>query len=207
MGRLKMAVYLDEERDIVKEIREKISGKIFIDLGAFIGEYSINLADNFEEVWAYEPATDSYKKLQVSIEKYGVKNIKTFNEAVGSEVGLKKLYRNRDHQEKSGIKFVWGGSTGFDRRNLDEYTVPLENVHVTTLKEIIGEKEIDLIKMDVEGHEGSILQGGKDVIRQVKHIIIELHNNRGDVYGFLRRNGFKQVKTWEEKRIWFKRVK
>jgi len=56
---LKINVYLPQEKEIVTNLRRQMRGKLFIDVGAFIGEYSINLADNFEEVWAFEPATDA----------------------------------------------------------------------------------------------------------------------------------------------------
>lgn len=202
-----MDIHMKIEERIIQEIQKKIRGKIFIDIGAFIGEYSINLAGNFKEVWAYEPAEDSCRKLRANIEKFKIENISVYQKAVGSETGHKELFRNKRHHLKSIKKPVFGGLTGFDKKNLEGKTVSLKEVQVTTLKEIIGKETIELIKIDTEGHEGEILKGGKDVIHQINNLIIELHDHHGDVHSFINHNGFKIKKKWGTKRIWFGREK
>ena len=207
MGRLRIRVNLDTERVVLKEIIEKIRGKIFIDIGAFIGEYSVNLSDNFEEIWAFEPAGDSCGKLKRNITKYKIKNIKIFNQAVGSEIGCKKLFRNKQHHLESTVPSIRaGGLTGFKERNLRGETVPLTKVRVTTLKEIIQKREIDLVKIDTEGYEEEILKGGQGVMNQISNFMIEMHGNHGEVCRFMNQNGFKLNKKWN-KRFWFVRVK
>ena len=59
--------------------------KIFIDVGANIGFYSILLSNNFNQIYSFEPHNRNFFVLVKNINKNKLKNIKTFNFGLGEK--------------------------------------------------------------------------------------------------------------------------
>jgi len=168
-----LKVVLKEERKVL-EVIKNIKGDLFIDIGALWGEYAINLADNFKEVWAFEPAEDSRRILEENIKKYGKKNIRIFAYALSDKRGESQLWR---HEE--GIMGMTGIKREYSYKNrIQVLKKLLGTVEVRTLDELVKGRKVDLIKIDTEGSEKEILEGGKETLKNTKRIIIEIHNYR-----------------------------
>jgi FkbM family methyltransferase len=80
--------------------------------------------------------------------------------------------------------------------------VQVVDVEVRTLDDVFDEcnlKELDLLKIDVEGYEIEVFEGGRKALENTRVIVCEVvffeaHNGRplfGDVYAYLRKNGFE----------------
>jgi len=78
-------------------------------------------------------------------------------------------------------------------------------VPMTTLDQV-ARPDTDLVKMDVEGFEMTVLQGGQRTIQRTRYLMIELNNN-GKRYGSSNRSieeylegiGFQiLIKTWPD---------
>ena len=125
--------------------KEKIKkARIFVDVGANIGGYSIRAA-KYCKVYAIEPLPRNYKILKIN-EKLNNIKINSFNLAAGKERGKIKLYYEpRDY-----------GTPSVKRKQ--NYFIEVE---MKPLDEIINEESIDLIKIDVEGAEDLVLEGDR----------------------------------------------
>ena len=83
----------------------------------------------------------------------------------------------------------------------------IQNIKSIKLDEFIKNKNInniDLIKIDTEGHEFEVLDGLKENINKVNYILIEFQSNNifnsydpNKIDDFLKKNKFKQVKTFK----------
>lgn len=139
-----------------------IQDKYIIDVGAFIGDSSIVLAEyTNKKVLAVEPGKDNYLLLRktISLNRLNEK-IDTFNTA------LDKTNR------KVSLLNAGAGS------GIIESDKP--TINTTTLDNLIKGKNhtIGLVKMDVEGWEMNILLGSKEIIRRDKPVLlISIYHN------------------------------
>ncbi|MGI9504132.1 MAG: FkbM family methyltransferase [Geminicoccaceae bacterium] len=133
-----------------------------VDVGAFTGIYSIELAKRFKQVWAFEPIRETYECLQINVPA----NVATFDCALGLEAGEVDMY--------PGPAFM--GWVHSDRKDLrmGRYAKPEErrSVKVMTLDGLLGGLEPDFIKTDCEGYDGLVLQGGREVIERCRPVIL-----------------------------------
>lgn len=130
-------------------------GMTVVDVGANIGIYTrffSGLAAASGRVHAFEPAPSNYKRLQENAEHFA--NVSLNQAAVGDRSGTIRLFvsdeLNVDHRTfDSG-----DGRSGIDVPvvSLDEY--------------FTAGQRVDLIKIDVQGYELSVLQGAKRVLAE-----------------------------------------
>lgn len=162
---------------------------LFIDVGANVGAYTL-LASGVvgAKSHSYEPIIATVRQLTHQIEINKLQNMVTiFNKGVGSEVG-KILFTNNinttNHVAPS-----------------DTYENVTE-VAVTTLDKQYNLESSTVIKIDVEGYEAFVIDGGEDFFSSInlRAIIIEL-NGLGENFGRidsdidakLRQYGFQSI--------------
>lgn len=59
--------------------------RIFIDIGAAIGDITSSVAPHFSKCLAFEPAKNNYEKLMTNIKKTNLDNVVSYNCALGSK--------------------------------------------------------------------------------------------------------------------------
>lgn len=137
-------------------------GDFIVDVGAHIGYFTIQFAElvgDTGRVFAYEPYRHSYKTLRRNLAKY--RNTITAQAAVGSEAhSVAKLFLS-DH-------------TG-DNRLFDDNHRRWVAVQAVRLDDQLAYLDkIDLLKIDVQGWEGYVLQGAKNqVLPMTRKIVFE----------------------------------
>ena len=82
-----------------------------------------------------------------------------------------------------------------------------KKVKVVTLDNFCKSKKInkiDFLKIDVEGFEYMVLLGSKNIIKNVKYIMIEIQKNdmytnysKNKIENFLKKNKFKLIKKFK----------
>jgi FkbM family methyltransferase len=159
---------------IMKQIK---NCKVFVDVGANIGGYSIRAA-KYCKVYAIEPLPRNYKILKIN-EKLNNVKINSFNIAAGNKNGKVKLYYEPG---------AWG------LPSLKHIQKEFIEVEMKPLDEIINEESIDLIKIDVEGAEDLVLEGARDCLKRTKMVIIEISESFPKAYKILKEEGFKLIK-------------
>jgi len=143
----------------------KLKGDIFVDVGAFLGHYSLMLCNNFNQIFAFEPSPINLKLLRQNIYYGKAKNITCVGMAVSDKDGTSTLHL-------SSKKFS-GGHSLLDSRGLPQDIKVKTCTLATFFKD---EPKIDLVKVDVEGAEWIVLKGAEPILNKIKSWVVELHD-------------------------------
>lgn len=147
---------LDKEMLFVNNLLNK--KETFIDIGANIGIYSYHFRKLFNQVKSFEPIHEVSSQLK----SFNGKNIEVFDFALSDKISEKKInipfYNNLIITDLSSFhgKFSSSIERRVKTRTLDSFNF----------------KNVDLIKIDVEGHEMKVLEGAKNTLRNNKPLII-----------------------------------
>ena len=149
------------------------AGNVCLDVGANIGYFAMMMADRVGtngKVYAFEPVPETYDVLSLNAKLAGdlALNLIPIRAAVSSENGELSICRSTF-------------STLHQVRAVSEVSAKeLERVHCTTLVSALAKLEpnalINLLKIDVEGHELSVLEGAEPLLRSgaIRRMIIEV---------------------------------
>lgn len=152
---------------------------VVVDVGANIGDYSIFIKINNPSfiIYAFEPHPRTYQKLVRNADNL---NIKTFNLGVGNAEGVLSLY---DHANNDGSEHA------------SLYKEVIEEIHkgqsiehqvrVICLDDFFLDhhiENIDLLKIDTEGHEFEVLKGATKLIKSGKINMIHIEFNEMNVF-------------------------
>lgn len=187
----------------------------FFDVGANVGNYSLQISSIFSgvfKIYAFEPSLETFKLLsknvsdhkQISIYPYGMSNEKVEGLTLYSNMldsGLSSLYeRNIDH------------------KNIKLNTI--EKINLSTIDLFCSENKVDkinLLKIDVEGHELNVINGAINAINnnKIEYIQFEFGGSNIDSkvffrdiyyalennYNFYRilKDGLQEIKNYEER--------
>jgi len=139
-------------------------GKVFIDVGAHIGRYSIILSKNFEKVIAIEAEPYNYSQLVKNIKLNNLWNkVIPLNVALTNNDGIVKLNLSEEGSGRHSIV------VNHRRGSIEVLGLKLDTV-IDLLR--IDPKDIDVIKIDVEGAEYFVLQGMEKVLKEGKPILV-----------------------------------
>jgi len=160
-----------EELEHLISIYDKMPSITFVDLGSYNGLFSIAFGSKFSnaKIFAVEPNPINYIRLEKNIALNKIGNIESLN------IGISDRKDNIDFYLQAGEKITTVSS--FTRKFTERHTIgEIETVKVETdtLDNLYSELNLmpDLIKIDVEGHELSVLNGGKNMLRKCKPIIL-----------------------------------
>ena len=190
----KIILYNEYEHDSVSFLEDKFvqhSISNFLDIGANSGYFSFYFANKFKnlKVKAYEPNLEAFEKFKKTLTKNFFKNIEIFN------------YGLSDTEKK--VKMITWYKHGYPKTNSvileDNHDINNSKIFETNLKvgdELLNYKNEKLcIKIDVEGHELSVLKGLAKNLKENKcMILVESGDIKfGDVNDFLINNNYKQI--------------
>lgn len=139
-----------------------------LDIGGNIGQFSLTLShalDNKVKIDVLEPNPVAFELLQKNTS--AKPNIKVYNVGVGATDSLYMYYT----PGKSGTGSVFRANTS-KAKLAKKIKIKLVN-NISTLT---GQKEYDLIKIDVEGYEYSLLEAIKPL--RTKYLFMEVSLNR-----------------------------
>lgn len=162
-----------------------------LDLGANLGLHSILMSKLGFEVQAYEPEKAHFSILKENIALNQCQNVTLHNKAVSNRSGTAEFVRvlgNTTSSHIAGSKSAYG--------QLETY--PVEIVDIRSILD-----GIDLIKMDVEGHEKTILLALSESQLQKVDILVEIGSpeNAQAIFEHMKSCNmhlFAQSKGWEE---------
>ena len=130
--------------------------RVAVDIGAHVGYWSRRLVNDFEYVYAFEAELEHAQCLKLNVE---ADNFEMHNIAVSDRLGTVNFTRNIDN---SGMSHVSDQGEEIFCQRLDHWH--LEN--------------LDLIKIDVEGHELQVLQGAAaNILRNRPVLFVEILNS------------------------------
>ena len=147
-----------------KKVFNRINSKKFnaLDIGANIGNHSVFFADDFLEVYSFEPLTQNFDLLKINSKLK--KNIKVFNIAAS------------DKDESKIISFPSAIDFGHskiveDSEFIDNQSEKIQAKNLDTFLRDNGIGKIKFIKIDVEGFEFRVLKGLKETLRVQKPVV------------------------------------
>ena len=142
-----------------------LSSNTVFDIGSYTGIYALIAAKSNKKlkVSAFEPNPNLFSALEKNLKLNRIRNVKSEQMALDNQPGEAYLYLNHDIHTSIGslIQSSTAGKKVLVRKTtLDIYC---ENHSVNS---------IDLIKIDVEGYEANVLQGGSSIIKKSSPIIL-----------------------------------
>jgi len=135
----------------------KLSNEI-IDVGANTGLFSLLAAAVHPEarVHAFEPFPQAARRLETNLQANGFRNVELVQVALSKSPGVLPLYY------KEALRLTQGASLRDDAHMTSTIEVPV--LRLDDYLERLSLREIDLLKIDVEGAEPDVLAGAEKVI-------------------------------------------
>jgi len=148
-------------------------GGVFVDIGANVGIFSLLAARSFKQVAAFEPFPKVFDQLEKNCSVFP--NIKAFNIALSDERGTSPIYQNAFATGASSlVPFSDSYKRGFQKADWGSAMVRTDLAD-NVLANFTG--GIDLVKVDVEGHEVQVIRGASATIAHHRPILfVETHN-------------------------------
>jgi FkbM family methyltransferase len=159
-----------ETRFVLSHLKE---GGTFLDIGANIGWFAVQAAAKLGpqgRLIAIEPRAQTGAYLVRSLRENGFGGRSEVHHcAAGAEAGR--------------FSIVWNGEAGNpggtwslpEKHMLRDFRAPgfiIEEVDVRTIDDIIGDRRVDLIKIDIEGAEGLALRGATKTLALSRPVIL-----------------------------------
>jgi len=188
----------DDPVDVMKRLLGDYQVRHIVDGGAYRGDFSLQMAEVFPNatIYAFEPQKASYELLSGNTGK--ISRIKRYNCALSSNSG-KSVF----HTNVSPLTSSLSNTSEEGLRYFQEYNQPSgeEEVQVTSLSDFLSVEKIpaiDILKLDLQGHELQAIKGMAEFISSVKLIFIEvqfikIYENAtlfSEVETYLREKGF-----------------
>ena len=196
-------VYTSGEKVLVDKLRQCAKtgpALCILDVGANKGQFLTFIAGGLQgtsfNIHAFEPSEFTYKILCENAKDYP--NVTLNNMGLGKEAGEFELFYNE----------AGSGLASLSKRRVEHYRIDFklsEKIRIETLDNYCqqqGIKEIDLLKLDVEGHELDVLQGGVRMLigRKIRMISFEFggcnidsHTYFQDFYYFFKEIGMNAL--------------
>ncbi len=187
-------------------------GSVCIDVGAAAGLYSLalsQLAGPTGQVHSVEPVTFAHPVWRRVLGSQGYPNVRHHAVALGAEAGSGVMsVPSGRYLHVTGRSFLAGKATGLgpnvEFASHEEVPVTVETLDA--LIERAGVTRLDFIKIDTEGGELHVLQGGERAIKEFRPaILVEIearHTARyayapDDLVGWLTARGYRMY-TWRD---------
>ena len=146
---------------ILPQVMDK-EAPVFFDIGANIGRFSTAVLNAFPNaaIHAFEPHPRNFAFLKANLPE---DRVECHNLAVGDARGELTLYDRADAEDGAHASLYEAAISEIHKQRTVEYSVSMETLD--QFCEERGIKDIDLIKIDTEGGELSVLRGAKKLIQ------------------------------------------
>lgn len=156
---------------------------IIIDCGANMGLSLLYFSKTYPnaEIIAFEPDESVLPFLEKNIHSQEMKNVELHKMAVWNKETELEFYTD------NGL----GGRIGTEYENQDP-----KIIKAIRLRNFLN-RQIDMLKIDIEGSEYHVLQDCEDMLYKVNHVFLEYHSfydeeqHLDDILNILKRQGFK----------------
>lgn len=147
------------------ELIENLTGQTAIDVGANIGSYTLPLAKRFARVSAFEPSRDHCRILRLNLKLNKLQNVRVYQMALSDVSGSTSLYIRK------------GGAASLSETHYGLSFDRTSKVITARLDDFLPNfQRLDFVKIDAEGFEMQVIEGGVKMITTLKPVIaLEVH--------------------------------
>ena len=196
--RLYQEIFVKDEFQLAQfQAKTNLQAPVVFDVGANCGYFSMRILDAYPSatVYAFEPQERLVREFKdVICENNLEQRAFCHHCALGKEDGTALLYQNRSPISASTIQ-----AKAAKRKIINRQAVTVRSLN-SVLKEKMIEK-IDVLKIDVEGAEMDVLEGGDQILGKVAFILIEIHKPFSDpeqIAGYLKKFGLERCVSLEK---------
>ena len=151
----------EHQHDIIDKYLTKDS--ICIEAGAHIGTISVKLSKVCKKVYCFESVINTYNLLKYNMKNNCNHNYELFNKGLGESCKIEHI--NWISDEGSGGIGLTNNIYSINKNKIGN------KIEVVTIDSLNLDK-LDYIKIDVEGYEENIVNGGINTIKNCKPIIV-----------------------------------
>ena len=171
--RIKRSIKNNDEKELQLLKKIIIPETDTIDIGVYRGVYSYEMAKYSKMVHAFEPNPIIFKDIELNLSKI-IKNINLYNFALSdkeNKVLLKVPIRNKNYDKSNYEEYFQMGRATIHEQNVmgDIETFEIKS---KKLDNFTFSNRISFIKIDVEGHEMSVIKGAENTIKQNKPTLL-----------------------------------
>lgn len=153
--------------------------KTIIDIGANKGQFAKYIKPIFPEarLYCFEPLSEPFKELKQWAEKYRNEKVAAFNLALGDNEGTLEMYSHVEYNPSSSFLKTSKICETIYPFTKKQVSIPVKMMTldkwIRSLSDPLG-PEI-LIKLDVQGYEDRVIQGGQETFSIAKACILEVN--------------------------------
>jgi|SRR5579885_648628 len=152
--------------------RQGIVPKTVIDVGANAGQFAVAAVKIFKgaAIHSFEPDRATAKRLSESVN--GLPNITVYPIGLGAAEGTAVLHVNAHSHSSSMLALAPAHLTAFPAAR----EIGTVEVKVSTLDAVFRSQPFEspvLLKLDVQGYEARVLEGGRETLKRIDFVIAE----------------------------------
>lgn len=157
----------------------KLPIKTIIDVGANKGQFAKYIKPLFPEalLYCFEPLPEPFKELKKWAEKQRNGSVTVFNLALGDNEGTLEIYSHVEHNPSSSFLKTSKICENFYPFTKKQVSIPVKMMTLDKWIRSLSDPvcpEI-LIKLDVQGYEDRVIQGGRETFSIAKACILEVN--------------------------------
>ena len=185
----------EKEPETIKWLGTMQADDVLFDIGANIGLYTVagwarGLEANFADherfkgnlIYAFEPHFANYFCLNQNIEVNNMQGVFSYCMALGNKNSMHSINLSDPYAgaARNNIDFSTGAfDQGVIEMRMDD-VIRIQNIPQPTH-----------LKIDVDGYENNVWEGGKQTLYNAKSILFEIHDNQKHIVNDLLQNGFE----------------
>ena len=167
---LKGKVWEKKTLDMTARLRGKgdivTAGTYF---GGFLPAYARWTHREGAKVWGFEPNRTNFLCASVTRALNNLDNVELLNAAVGGQAGRMAI----ETTDKAGRAL--GGGSRLVAQTAAEDEAGAQTVEMVAIDDVVGERDVSVIQLDVEGHEIEALRGAEKTIARCRPLLVLEH--------------------------------
>jgi FkbM family methyltransferase len=173
------------------EVRRLIAkGDTVLDIGANFGVFTklfSELVGPQGSVISFEPIPQTFRTLAAGVKRYHLDNVRVFNKALSDIVGTVQMFVPQ-YADAPGDNLY---EASIVSNSQSQNTLTIDSVSIDSLQL----PRVDFMKIDVEGHELNVLQGGRRTLEQHHPTLMVEVSSPGTADFLCKEMGYRQPVT------------
>lgn len=177
LSRWRAKTFSDKEPETLQWIDAMPEGTVLWDVGANVGLYSVYAAKRRNcQVWAFEPSVFNLELLARNVYLNGLTDrVCIVSLALSDKLGASQMHMTS--KDWGGALSTFGEKFGWDGEEIHQtFEFKTMGISMEDAMQRLSIPLPDYIKMDVDGIEHLILNGGPQVLQNIQGILIEVND-------------------------------